>query len=467
MALFSFGPWRPDLGDIAELDDSAVMRLAAATNVVPEVGCYQPQASSVPVTSSITSTCQGALACTDKDGNVNWFAGTATKLKRISTATITWETVGSGFHLGEEQRWSIVKYGNLIFACASTDDIQYMTMSAGSVFQPVTGAPRFKSICVVRNFLVGCGAVTDPQRVQWSGLDRPLSWTVDASTLADFQDLLGDGGINQGMVAGLAGADAAIIQERSIWRMLYVGLPLVFQFDPVEASRGAVSAGSIVQSSGYVFYYSDNGFYRFDGTTSIAIGSGKVDNFFIKYVDSDRLESMSAIADADRSLVLWSYKSVGSVNPDCIIVHNWQTGDWSIIEHDCTLLWRSLQIHNAPLGIPAVASFDTLNRATIFLGDNLEARISTAEHQINPNGRTLITEIYPIVDGDAPYTQITHRENSTVSLVSGPVSYVNSSGFSPMRVDDRFIQIHQTIPAASTWFRWKGIKITNTNTGTR
>lgn len=468
MELFSFGSWQPDLGDIAELDNTFILRLTEAKNVVPEVGCYQAQKSSIPVTSSITSTCQGAFSCTDKDNNVNWFAGTATKLKRIDSSTVTWTTAGSGFNLGPKDKWSFVKYGNQVFAASVSDDLQHMTMSTGSAFSDVgNSAPRFRTISVVKNFLVGCGTDTSPQRVQWSAIDNPNSWTLNVTTMADFQDLLGPGGWIQGSVVGLAGADAAIIQEHAIWRMLYVGLPLVFQFDPVESARGAVAAGSIVHSSGYAFYYSDDGFYQFDGTTSKPIGIGKIDNFFAADVDSDNLEVISSIADATRSLVLWSYKSVSSSIPDKILAYNWQTEDWSLIDHNCDILWRSLRRHNTPLGIPDLSSFDSQHRATAFLGDNLTASITTAEYQFNERGRTLVTEIYPIIDGDSPETSLIHRKNSTVPLSSSPFTSVNSMGFCPQRADDRLIRVRQLINETSVWFRWKGFKATHTNTGAR
>lgn len=469
MPLFTLGPWRPDLTDVAQLDDTDSLRLTEATNVVPGIGCYHPQNHPNDVTGTLTGTCQGAFACTDQNGNVNWFAGTATELKRISSNTPTWSTVGTGFGLNDETRWDFARWGNQVFATAVTNDLQFMTMSAGSSFSSVAGVPpRFRRIGVVKNFLVGCGVDVAPQRVQWSGLDNPQTWTVDATTMADFQDLLGPGGWNQGIVVGLAGADAVIMQERAVWRMMYVGLPLVFQFDPVEAARGAIAAGSIVQSAGYAFYYSDDGFYQFDGTTSKSIGNGKVDEFFGRDVNDSYFDRISAVADADRSLIFWSYRSTSGMLPDRILVYNWQVGEWSLIEQDCHILWRALLRHATPYGIPSNAIFTTAGRGADFNSTRLRAAtISTAEYQLNPNGRSLLTELYPLIESGSPLTSIAHRSNPTVTVTTESAITMNAQGFAPLRVDDRLFRFQQTTADLETWDKWRGFKIEFRPTGRR
>ena len=38
-----------------------------------------------------------------------------------------------------------------------------------------------------------------------------------------------------------------VAQERTLWRMTYVGPPLIFQFDEVERSRGLLTPGAASQ----------------------------------------------------------------------------------------------------------------------------------------------------------------------------------------------------------------------------
>src|SRR5512147_566296 len=221
MPLYTFGPWRPDLTDVAQLDDTGSLRLSEANNVIPDIGYYQPQLDTTIYTNALTTTCQGAFACADSSNNINWFAGTSDTLYRISSNTATWSVVGvAGTALSATDRWSFVRYGNVVYAAAPSITPLRISMTAGASFVAVGGnPPQAIHLAVVRNFLVTAGTTSDPQRLQWSALDNPNSWTIDAVTMADFQDLFGPGGPNQGIVVGLGGADAVVFQERAVWRV--------------------------------------------------------------------------------------------------------------------------------------------------------------------------------------------------------------------------------------------------------
>lgn len=466
MPIYTFGPWRPDLTDTAQLD-SAALRLAEATNIVPDIESYQPQVDPTTYTNALSLTCQGAFACTDKNGNVNWLAGTADTLYRISSNTATWSIVGvAGTALSSTDRWSFVRYGNVVYAAAPPITPLRISMTADASFGAVGGGPpQAVHLAVARNFLITAGTADVPQRLQWSALDNPNSWTVDTTTLADFQDLLGPGGNNQGIVVGLGGADAVVFQERAVWRMLYVGLPLIFQIDLVESARGAIAANSIVQSAGYAFYYSDNGFFQFDGTTSTPIGLGKVDDFFLSEVSD--LTQVTAVADANRPLVLWSYQSTSAAAPNYILVYNWELQEWSLVEQDCELVWRALSRHSAPFGDPKLACFTTSHAGAVFNGSAKLAKLTTSEYQFNPQGRSLLTKVYPIIETGAPTTSILHRRNVTATVSTETAISMNAQGFSPVRVDDRLMSIRHRIAAGATWTKWRGLKIDPQPTGRR
>lgn len=482
MSTFLFGPWRPDIDLTLGLPDgneaqslslnAGELVLAEASNVFPDPGGYQPHQQRVFRSASLSRTCQGAFALTDQDGQVNWFAGTAESIYRCAsnTATANWATVGTGYALTEEDRWEFAQYGNQIYATAVTQAMQYMTLSAGSVMQPVAGgAPRARHIAVVRNFLVVAGTDNDPQLVHWSALDNPQSWDADATTQADSQDLAGDGGWNQGIVVGLPGSDAVIFQERAVWRMMYVGTPLIFQFDQVEGLRGAVSPGSIVQSGGLVFYRSDDGFYQFDGMTSQRIGHGKVDQWFVDHAELGEQHRISAAADAARSLVWWSFKSTSGANPDQVLVYNWKMGEWShLVNTNVDLIWRPLSLSD-PFGAQLLGAFHAqTHQAATFTGSNTAPIIETRDHQFNPNGHCLVTEVYPLIEAGDPTTVVKHRNRMTDSnLVSHSPVAMNAFGFAPVRVDGRYMRIRHAMPFGSDWRDWRGIKITFRPTGRR
>lgn len=450
MPTFQFGPWRPDL---PELNNPGILE---ATNVVQEVGSFEPQFGLVGVSASLTVTVLGAFACLDKAGNVNWFAGTATDLWRMTQLSQpNWSLVGTGYTLTPDDRWEFAKYGERIFAAASTEDLQSITLSLQSTFASVVGAPRSRHIAVVKNFLTVASTAVDPQRVQWSGLDAPDAWTPSAVTQADFQDIFGDGGWNQGIVVGLAGSDAVIIQEHAVWRMMYVGTPLIFQFDLVEAARGSVSPGSIVQSGGFAFYISDNGFFQFDGTSSAPIGRGKVDKFFLGLADATSLKKVTSVADIRRPLVYWGFPTTGGTT--VILAYNWQVQEWTLIEENFDILWRLLDF-DAPVGSARTAAFDTGHRACAFTGPAKEATITTADYQFTM-GRSRLTEIYPQCEGDLPAASVGHRPIVTQPPTFTAATPANALAFCPQRIDDRFMRLRFQQTQGAAWSRWKGFKI--------
>ena len=470
MPFYRFGPWTPDYPDTAsELPDDGLLRLTVAQNVLPDSGgIYQPfQAASTIIANSLSSTCIGAFSCFDALDKPNLFAGTASTLYRIHSNTRTWSIVQTGFALTADDRWNFQRYGNMVFAATGGAPMQYMTLTATGSFTAVGGAaPAAKSLIVVRNFLVSIGTIANPQRVEWSGLDQPLSWTVDSVTQADFQDLAGAGGANTGAVVGLTGADAVIFQEAAVWRMLYVGAPLVFQLDRVEGLRGAIAPGSIVQSGGKVFYLSADGFYCFDGTTSKPIGAGKVDSWFFDTADASAFRRLSAVADPFLPIVMWSFQSVDSSQPDQILAYNWQSDLWSQLLVNCQILWRLLSYPN---GLPATAIMDLFAATRTFTaGFNKKAYITTAEYQLNPAGRALITEIWPILEGpDAPRASVYHRPNPWRTLSVETIAPINATGFCPLRVDDRMVRIESVISQSASWSKWWGFRLEWAATGER
>lgn len=470
MPLFTFGQWAPDLPETAERspDNQNTLRLLTATNVVPHGSSYQPAASATVVTSSLTASCHGAFSCRNAIGNVHWYAGTANHLLNISSDTVAWVTKGAGYALSDDDRWSFAQYGNTIYASALTNDMQFMSLSASGTFAAVSGnPPRFRYLNVIRNFLVGIGSADEPQIIQWSALDNPQSWTVDSVTQADFQNLLGDGGWNRGCVVGLAGSDAVVFQERAVWRMMYVGTPLIFQIDPVEGARGVLAAGSIVQSAGFAFYISEDGFYKFDGNTSVPIGHGKVDDFFFKNVDPNNLHKVTAAADADRPIVMWSFQSGSSQLPDKVLAYNWQSERWSLIESECEVLWRSISRHGASIGEPQVALFTKNHQGAVLSGAPSRATISTAEYQFNPRGRSFVSAIHPIIETGLPSSGIDHRKNVSEESTKTDASSLNAQGFCPIRVDDRLMKVRFTLTSSVTWSNFDGFRLEFTASGVR
>src|SRR5258708_26051932 len=71
---------------------------------------YGPMPSLAAYSNALNARCQGAFACEDGAGNVNAFAGDATKLYRLVAGTTSWADVSKagGYATAGDQRWAPV-----------------------------------------------------------------------------------------------------------------------------------------------------------------------------------------------------------------------------------------------------------------------------------------------------------------------------------------------------------------------
>lgn len=407
-------------------------------------------------------------------------------------------TTPLAYHVDSIGRWSFVQYGETVYAADYVDPIQFYVLGAAQRFGDAPGdPPKCRYLASVKNFLVAVG--TDdpidgprPQRVRWSGIDAPESWTPSATTQADFQDLLGDGGWNQGIVPGLAGADAVVFQERAVWRMTYVGTPFVFQFDQVEGVRGTPAPGSICQVGGFVYYYGEDGFYEFDGATSRPIGQGKINRTFFSDLNNLGHHRIWSAADINKKLVFWSYPSGTSDGCNKIIVFNWTTEEWGLLSVSTEVLLRTLSIGYTledlnkispsidllPVsldsrqwvgGVMQLSAFDERHQLAHFSGPAMSAELITKEIRLSEMRRGQVTQVWPLVDLSGSQTPATvsigHRtrpgDNTTYSVAGA----MNSVGFCPQRVNDNFMRFKVSLPQG--WAKAQGVDVRSTEVGWR
>ncbi len=494
--LIQFGPWRPDL---PTLDSGCI----EATNVVPGVDSYAPQPSLTPSQDPLTNRAMGAISLLDSAGSIYWFSGNATKLHLLNLNTVSWSNVSrvAGYSTASTARWSFAQYGNNIYATNLSDPIQVYSLASGGLFADLTGGPpQARYLGIVKNFMVAVNTwdATDgyvPQRVRWSALDNPFSWTVDATTQSDFQDLLGDGGENQGIVVGLTQSDAVILQERAVWRMTYEGPLRIFTFDMMEGVRGTPAPGSVVAVGGICYYLGEDGFYAFDGAQSAPIGQGRVDRTFQADSDPTLHYRISSAIDVTRKLIFWSYASTGAVggNPDRILVFNWATGEWSRLELSTELLWRTLSFGYSlealdafgtletigisfdsrqwAGGIQQLSAFDTSHRVSHFSGSHLAAALTTREITTPNPQRLYARETWPIIDCNNATSAIKiavgSRRRTSESVSYANATSVNAIGFCPQRAGDHYMRFRMSITSSAAWNEAVGMDVQFTQMGRR
>ena len=462
----NFGNFEPDLPDIV------IPGTSIAKNCVPHQNSYLPFNSISTDTNALTAYCRGAVAYSDQNGFTESYCGDETKLYRL--ATTTWASVGgSTYSCADESFWEFEKFGEQVIATNFDNNIQLRSFGAsGGSFADLGGSPpKAKHIGIVRGFVVlgnvQSGSTHYANRVQWSGLENPTSWGSVPSTQADFQDLVGDGG----RVMAVLGGDVGIIfQERAIYEMEYVGVPTVFRFNNTAVGMGTPAPRSAVRYGNSVFFYSQDGFMRYDvGGRLTPIGDKKIDLFFKNRAQVTQRFRMVGAVDVPNAKIIWSYATGQGDNTE-LIIYDFKTDNWSFVEvnHQIIYSGRSFgftlegldTINTSIDALPATLDgdmykggqlalyvFDTDNKSGTFGGSALTARIETGEIATDQMNFLFCDRIRPLVLGQNAVNTvfIGSRDtlNSDITYSSGVT--VNSIGEHNFRSAHRYIRLRVDI----------------------
>lgn len=365
-----------------------------------------------------------------------------------------------------------------------------------------TLAPKARYLAVVKGFLCAgntndASAGNQPQRVWWSSQNDPTTWPTPGTALAatlqsSYNDLFGDGGMIKGIVGNLGTSDGAVFMEHAIWRMVYVGPPVVFDFFPVEGARGTSIPGSIAQLGGMAFYIGEDGFYQFDGSTSTPIGFDKVDKTFFADLDSNYYDRVTGTIDPVNKLYIVAYPGSGNTNgnPNHLMIYHWPTQKWAIIDQQCEYIFRGLSFSNNVLdtigavsldsptyntfpsdsavwlgGKLLLSGFDTTHKLAFFNGSYLAATIETSETQPFPDKITFVNDCRPIVDGGIPTVAFATRNRLVDAPVYNVATMMNAIGTCPQSINGRYLRAQVNIPAASAWTHFQGVEVSGTENG--
>lgn len=441
------------LADIPARDNPG---LTVAKNCVPGPASYRPFSSAVPFSSALNSAARAAIAVKDSTGNAYNYAMSGTKLYGLVGTTMTDYTraVGGDYAVETDQMAEFAEWGDKVIAVyglsnGTTNVPQIITKSASNFANLGGIPPEARHIGVVRNFVV-LGGIHDgtsrPNRIRWSAIENEAGWTAGTDQ-SDYQDLQSGGNIMR-VVGGEYGT---IFCETAIYRMTYVGHPLIFQFDETESGRGTISSGSVVNYGETSFYIGRDGFYMHSGGKSTPIGVGKVNKTFFSDLDQNYLWKITSAIDPINTLVFWSYPGEGNNGGLCnkIMVYNWSSNRWGgPIATQSELIYQAISagvtldglstagytdLDNLPYSLDSrswqggsvvLSSFTDKHKLASFTGSALIANIETGEFALSP-GRSLVVAVKPLYDGTSSYvvmqvgTRNTGSDGVTWSTISG------------------------------------------------
>ena len=456
----------------------------AAKNVYPAANSYRPwKAVTTATANALSARCQGASSFTSDGGNVSIFAGDVSKLYRILANSVVDESGGTTFSVDSNGYWDFVKFGETIIAFNGANAPQAWTLDSSSDFAALSGSPpSFRHAAVVNNFIVTGFQPTARNKVQWSAVNDATGWT--AGTNQSDSETLPEGGVVTGVTGGQYGL---IFQENRITRMDYRGGNVIFSFRRIEDNIGAVQGKSVIKVGNLVYFLSEDGFRVTDGNTSKPIGNGKVDRFFNGDLRFAHREKVKAAVDYKNKLVCWSYPSVDSGTTDKLIVYNYENQRWSIVEIDHEMIFNyispgysvddlddypstgsnNLDAINVPLdsdifvgGLRSFGVFDNTHKFGTFEGTALAAEVGTAETEIFPQNRSLLTHVRPIVDTSSATGSLTYRNRVADSqTTTSPVTAMHATGTIPFHKSARYFKFNMQIAAGTSWSDAQGVDV--------
>ena len=470
-----------EFGDLqADLPSYENSGALVVDNVLPLAKGYKSLAGFQALSGTgLSNPAVGLFTSFSATGSTN-YAGDATKLYQMDSSLVFQDKSKSGGYNNsttENARdfWAFTQFGSNIIATNFADNIQKFEEGVDSAFSDLI-ALKAKFIAVIRDFVVvghtNESGVVYNQRVKWSGINDSSTWTPSQSTQSGFQDIVGSHGNVQAIVGGESAG--VIFMEKAIYRMSYVGVPLVFQFDKIADNIGAFAPKSVASYGNMIFFLAQDGFYKLTGGQQLTpIGNGRVDNFFFDDLSSN-LDGITSAIDPNNSIVVWSYRgggATGTTNNKFLIynysVDKWSTGSGLDLEFISSAsqeafttlesldvlgnldnLTKSLDSYFYKEGIVGLAGFNSEHKFGKFLATSLSATVDTTEFEGSENKRSTLIECRPIVDGTSnttvTVTPIT-RNSQLDSISVGDAVSTNDSGTCPLRSTSRYHRVRVNV----------------------
>ena len=360
-----FGEWLPD----REIIMAPGMRVAL--NLAPTALGYRWFPASRNMNKgALDSDCIGAMRGFTSGGQLFNVAGTKNNL---------WLDTGLGFdevssetdvyNLGGQQNWGFTQFGENLFGF-NKDVPQFYSFDAGTPsteFQDidafpgaVVGASAAAVGMVFREFLVLGNIVGRTPNtiaigkqeggIHWSAQGAPYDWpqvgTAEAINVqSDFQVFEGAGGKIQAMVP--AGEYALIFREREVWRMDYVGPPLIFAFRKLDANRGCIGQNAAVAVGPLVYFPSFDGYKVCDGASVQSIGHEKIDRTWRNILDYEKTARISVVHAPQIPAVLWTIPGSTTASVAAILGYQYELGRWFALNQNVEWLQTVVPSDNA------------------------------------------------------------------------------------------------------------------------
>jgi hypothetical protein len=462
-----FGPLAPDKAKSGNPDI-----LTVASGAYPLEDGYRPAGQFTAIYGDLGSTPKGGATFTSAQGLSYIVAGDATSLYRAESGS--WQVIGAGYSLGSDARWRFAQFGGLAIATNGTDVMQKIDLATGTVSALGGTPPKFETLAVVKDFLVGGVRNGNVMHMGWSGIND-AEWWATGQRQADRQVLPSGGRIN-GILSGEYGV---ILQRDRICRMDYVGGNVIFEINEVSSNIGCVTVHSVAQWGALGFFLSDEGFMMWDGQQPIPIGREWVDREFGGQYGVDGWVQMSTAIDPVNGHVLWSmadkiwgyswiFKKWFTLPLASSIVFSGVTKGLSVDEQDPSVGAGDDDIDGAGLdpfddprfkgGAPLLYVFSGSDELGALSGTPQAATFTGTDLELFRGRRSCLRLARPDCDATTGLTlSFLARQRLGDAGTTVTAAAIVASGEMPCRVSGRFLRPTLAIAAGTAWGYAKGV----------
>ncbi len=462
-----FGPFAPDKAKSGNPDI-----LTVCSGVYPMEDGYRPIGQFEALYSALPSAPKGGASFTSEDGINYIIAGDNSTLYKAESGG--WTNLSSGYSLQGEQRWRFAQFGGLAIATNGNDTMRKIDLATGIVSPLGGNPPKFETLAVVKDFLVGGVRNGKVTHMGWSGINDAEWWTT-GQRQSDRQVMPSGGRIN-GILSGEFGV---ILQRDRICRMDYVGGNTIFEINEVSSNIGCVTVHSVAQWGVLGFFLSDEGWMMWDGQQPKPIGREKIDREFASLYDVNDWPNMSTAIDPVEGVLIiampdkqWRYSWIFDkwttapiVSP---IIFSGVVKSISIDEDYLPDMPDDTDVDGAGLpslddtifkgGDPLLYVFSSTYTLGSLTGTPMAATFTGTDLELFRGRRACLRFARPDCDATTGLTLsflARQRLGDAGSAVSG--SSIVASGEMPCRVSGRFLRPTLAIAAGTTWSYIKGL----------
>jgi hypothetical protein len=457
--MIPLGQWLPDQPTLN------AKSLLVALNCYPGTNGYRPAKQFTAAISGGIGPFTGAATFTGPDGKTVIIGGTDSSLYLIHS--MAWAVLGTGYS-APSGRWRFAQFGGLAVATNGVDPMQKIDLVAHSAAALGGSPPTFRTLVIVKDFLVGAVLNGQTNVLGWSGINNAEFWTFGQNQ-SDYQIMASGGDIN-GMFGGEYGL---ILQRNRISRMEYVGGNDIFVINEISSNLGCVTPHSVLQHGQIGAFLSDNGFMLWDGASLKPIGTERIDRFFFSNYTKADWANMSAAVDIANQVLCWSMG-------DRIFCYHWVLDRWTLLDQPAQIIFsgvtKSVTIDETDVNV-GVADDDIDSPGLLSLDDPVFKGGDSAFYVINDTGmlgrltglpraaqwtlgdlelakgrEAQVSWVRPDTDASSGLT----LSISCRSKLRDPVVFTNygtlaSNGDMPVRERGRYFRMTLSIDAGTSW----------------